>query len=345
MKKFVIISTLVLALFSCKTDFDINAPYEKIPIVYGVLDQEEDTQFIKINKSFLGTNNTEYSKINDSLYFTNVTARVEELDEFEGVGRVWQLQSKLVTVDENKGIFFTGTQRVYYFVPTTPLDASKNYRIVGEGDGKKFTARTNIIDGFTFANPFRLTAFRDIILSGGVGTYGIQRPKWVQSDEAESYDVTLRFFYTEHKNGSQTEKYIDWKMGSKNPTTSSNTIEMEVNTEGFFILLNNSAQLKDTTGVTKRVIKNCDIRVTSANFTLDTYIGVSRPNQSISFDKPDYTNIEGGRGVFGSRYTAIISFPGVSEKTIEELFLGPYTTNFKFCTDDTNPILAPYFCP
>ena len=78
---------------------------------------------------------------------------------------------------------------------------------------------------------------------------------------------------------------------------------------------------------------------------LNNTIGVNKPNQSISFDKPDYTNIEGGRGVFGSRYTAVITFPGLSDKSIEELFLGSYTTDFKFCTDDTAPALAPYFCP
>ena len=39
---------------SCSTDFDLNAPYQPIPIVYGLLDQSSDTQFVKINKSFLG---------------------------------------------------------------------------------------------------------------------------------------------------------------------------------------------------------------------------------------------------------------------------------------------------
>ena len=54
MKK-TVISFLVplFLLISCSTDFELNAPYKTIPIV-GLLDQSQDTQFVKINRSFLG---------------------------------------------------------------------------------------------------------------------------------------------------------------------------------------------------------------------------------------------------------------------------------------------------
>ena len=52
MKKFLVFITISIAISSCETDFDVNAPYDKIPIIYGVLDQSTDTQWVKINKSF-----------------------------------------------------------------------------------------------------------------------------------------------------------------------------------------------------------------------------------------------------------------------------------------------------
>ena len=75
--------TLVLSIsfitVACKTDFDINAPYKAVPIVYGLIDQSQDTQFVKINKSFIGDgNNVDYAAINDSMMFSSVSARVDQ---------------------------------------------------------------------------------------------------------------------------------------------------------------------------------------------------------------------------------------------------------------------------
>ena len=41
-------------LFSCETDFDVNAPWQETAVIYGLLDQTLDTQRIIIYKSFLG---------------------------------------------------------------------------------------------------------------------------------------------------------------------------------------------------------------------------------------------------------------------------------------------------
>ena len=72
-------STIVAFFTSCSTDFELNADYDEIPIVFGVLDQSVDTQFVKINKSFIGNgDNNTYAAINDSSLYTNVIGRVEE---------------------------------------------------------------------------------------------------------------------------------------------------------------------------------------------------------------------------------------------------------------------------
>jgi hypothetical protein len=344
MKHFFASFVLLVCLFGCKTDFEVNAPYDKIPIVYGILDQSVDTQFIKINKSFLGTNNPAYSRINDSMYFDKVEVKIEELDDNGNVNNVYSLQSKYVPVAPGSGIFFTGQQKVYYFVPSSPLDESKRYRIVGNGDGKSFSATTNMIDDFAFASTFRNSLFLDLKLVSDVGVYNPIVPTWKQSPDAEYYDVAMRFHYTEHRNGNVYNKFIDWKIGSQKPTNFGD-LKVESNTRSFFVFLSKNAQLIDTVGVTKRVIGNVDFRVTSSNLILKTYIDVNGPNNSISFDKPDYTNIEGGRGVFASRYTSALTNKKLSEKTIEELYIGQYTRDFKFCTDNVAYNTDPYYCP
>ena len=64
---------------SCEEDFELNAPYQEIPIVYGLLNQNETAHLITINKSFLGEDNAFiYAAIADSGEYDNLTAYVEE---------------------------------------------------------------------------------------------------------------------------------------------------------------------------------------------------------------------------------------------------------------------------
>jgi len=41
-----------LLLSACSTDLDVIGDYKETMIVYGLLDQAQDTQYVKINKAF-----------------------------------------------------------------------------------------------------------------------------------------------------------------------------------------------------------------------------------------------------------------------------------------------------
>ncbi|MEY4125105.1 MAG: hypothetical protein RL770_1686, partial [Pseudomonadota bacterium] len=59
---------LVVVLFhACTTEVELNAPYKSTTVVFGLLDPKLDTQYIKINKTFLGDgNNYDFALIRDS---------------------------------------------------------------------------------------------------------------------------------------------------------------------------------------------------------------------------------------------------------------------------------------
>ena len=58
---------IILSLFSffallfmfnaCNTDVDLYSDYKDITVVYGLLDPGKDTNYVKINKAFLGPGN------------------------------------------------------------------------------------------------------------------------------------------------------------------------------------------------------------------------------------------------------------------------------------------------
>ena len=63
MKKiFLVFNFFVLLFTSCETEFDVNADGDEIIVVYGLLDSSKDTQFVKINKAFLGEDDAPNSK-------------------------------------------------------------------------------------------------------------------------------------------------------------------------------------------------------------------------------------------------------------------------------------------
>ena len=151
MKKTVIsfLSALIL-LISCSTDFELNAPYKTIPIVYGLLDQSQDTQFVKINRSFLGYgNNVNYAAINDCTEFNNVIAVLEEYNEFGSMIDQDTLR-ELMVGNLDQGIFYEDSQKVYFFeslYDTLREENSYHLKVSVPERNLEFDARTEMIKG------------------------------------------------------------------------------------------------------------------------------------------------------------------------------------------------------
>ena len=49
---FIFVFTIFMLLVSCRQDFNLQAEYKVVPVVYGLLDANADTNFVKITRSF-----------------------------------------------------------------------------------------------------------------------------------------------------------------------------------------------------------------------------------------------------------------------------------------------------
>ncbi|HOV56213.1 MAG TPA: hypothetical protein PL122_08830, partial [Bacteroidales bacterium] len=55
MIKYIFTSIIAILIFSsCSTDVDLTQEWQDIPIVYSILDLNSSTQYIRINRAFLG---------------------------------------------------------------------------------------------------------------------------------------------------------------------------------------------------------------------------------------------------------------------------------------------------
>lgn len=344
--------SISLIFSSCSTDFELNAPYETIPVVYGLLDQSKDTQFVKINRSFLGYgNNVDYAAINDCTHFENVVAVLEEYNEFGNLIDHDTLKEFMVG-NLQPGIFYEDSQKVYYLeTDNDSLKEENTYHLkVSVPDkGLDFDAVTDLIKGswlnFKFQTILYLagSGFKvaDVDLATTEDGYLEQTLRWTTAERGKRYELMLRLHYTEVYNDlSEQEKYLEWNLGRQISVSSSGGEEMfkDVSGGSFFNFVETQLQnYENEDQVMKRVLgmDAIEIILTAGNEDLNTYMQVNEPVTGIVTERPIFTNVNNGIGIFASKYSTKVS-TFLSDGSMLEICAGQKTSGFKFCCDSAN---------
>lgn len=360
------IGSITFFFNACSTEFELNADYDAIPIIYGVLDQSVDTQFVKINKSFIGNgNNMEYAAINDSSLYTNVIGRVEE--RLSGALTATYNLEEMWVNNLEEGIFFTDSQKVYYFVPTSSMNQNAIYKLVVDVDeeAESIITETELIEG----NALHLTGtFPQILQNSGLqlttltgwqtGDYLPRTIQWLTVENGRRYELALRFHFTEVTATTSQNKYIEWKLGTQEASDldGGSTMSKLINGESFYEAVDNKLKNYTYEGeVDKRLIGRIEFIITAANDNLNTYIEINEPSTGVVTEKPIFTNIEGGVGIFASRFSystdSLLDPVYLDSHSSKALADGPITSGYKFCVyppSDPHNILTTYpelLCP
>ena len=178
---------------------------------------------------------------------------------------------------------------------------------------------------------------------------------WQAGGKDLLYSAKLRFYYEEHDIlGGVELRYVDINMGTLESDFGGDDLALSLNGELFFERIKDDEHIRttDLDQIDKRVVKHIEFLMSVANPTLKTYIDLNEPLNGIVQDRPSFTNIDGGRGVFASRFTKVIdkskfgSAIGLNKHSIEELF----NTGLKFCSDEfkfspTGADPQDFYCP
>ena len=298
------IPIFLMLISSCTEDFDINAPYKDISVVFGLLDPGEDTIFLKINKAFLGDGNVlEMAKIEDSsIYLTGLDASIEEWDNGNYIA-TYPLDT-ITIKNKEEGTFYNPYQVIYYttYMPVT----SRVYRLNMKVNDRQVTAETNLVNDFSISKPSAGSKF----IQFRKDTDG--EVEWTSAKYGKRYEVVIRIKYKEvlFESPDTVFRYIDWGMGTKKSVKLNGGEEMRIaySNDGFYTLIANEIPYSDPTqeaNVKERYTNNVDFIIAVAAEDLNTYMEVNEPSNSIVQERPEYTNISGGIGIFSSRYKNI----------------------------------------
>lgn len=358
-------------MWSCSTKVDLNAPYKSTTVLYGLLDPSADTQWVKINKTFLGEGNAlDFAKVRDSSEY-----RWEEFDSIyvdavDELGRTLRngagvalyhvkLQEKEVSNKEIAGVFYAPEQTVYFFPTPTPLNSNYYYKITVDFKSRPdVEGMTNVVasEDLLFQTP-SANSTGTILMASVNGNSVIYKDdaliKWTHINNVASYDVTLYFHYSDIMlNGDIVSHTIAYNIGkpSIDNLSPGNSVKLNFSGEAFFAYLGNV--IKQDPNVLKRQIgffdgtkTRCfDLSIAAANDELQTFISVNSPATGIIQERPVYSNVSNAIGVFASRATSKLQdivlvgegINGVLQTgNLEALVNGVYTSQLNFC--DPNP--------
>jgi hypothetical protein len=315
MKKiYLILGVFAVILTSCETDFDVNAEWEEVTVVYGLLDagDEMETQQIKISKAFLGKMDAlQMAQYADSINFKQGELAVKVIRvKDNGITDTIALE-ELPTL-RNEGVF-NDSIIVYTFENDDFLNSNSEYEILIKNiiTGNEVSSTTNIISGFNFdmgaGFPFGFietwipgspsaTKFSSTVVTWGNSTdYGVQ------------YQIELIFNYNENniaKNLIYTSSVLE----------ETNIFEFEG--EKFFNFLKNEL-VKDP--LIERKFLSIDLIMTVGSEDLKTYRIINEEITGIVQERPQFTNINNGIGLFSSRFTKTRKGFNIADRTFDYL--------------------------
>jgi hypothetical protein len=316
----------VILLISCTKDLNINDDWKEIMIVYGLLNPNDSVHYIKITKAFLGPGNAlQYAQIADSSNFKNKL--IVSLDEYNGQTLVnSMLLDTTMLYNKDSGLFYFPDQLVY--VAHAQLNADHEYRInirdtVSE---VQVTSATNLVNNFNIKAPNSFSKAN--FVQGSLTT-----AEWTSAKYGRMYQLNIRFDYWEvniSDTSQRVKKSVKWLVFEDMKSRSldgGEDMTAGFYGDGFFYTIKAKVPVDPAV---YRIPDSVEYIFTVASEDLSNYIEVTDPSNTIVQEKPIYTNIENGIGIFSSRTDNTIFSPRklrLSDRTYDSLVDGAVTGN------------------
>lgn len=327
-----LLTVLTAVLASCSTDFDVNAEYKAIPVVFGYLDPSQTMQYVRIQRTYQNRNGEDARQIarnnRDSSEFAPGTLDVTLWQVIDDRNQrfVGRYQAVTNSGKDTNGTFYSPDHTVYQLpTPANTLVAGQNYRLriknIRTGDST-VQAVTTIVGAFDINLPTndpnlspqdtlsRKTFF--ITPRNSNSSFNIQ---YWPNCYAKLTAMQMRIKYREVlTNGTSVDRDVWYTQALKNveprlfttcgrqgqPTT------IAIAAAPIFQLLIDSIPPADNT-ISQRVFLGIDCHFSAASQQIVDYQNVNAQFQPITQSVPTYSNISNGLGMFGSIRSEVVT--------------------------------------
>ena len=329
-------------LFSaCSTDLDVIGDYKETMVVYGLLDQGQPIQYIKINKAFLGEGNAlMYAQIKDSVQFVNaLTVELKRIRISDGVQLGATILLTPTNMPKDAGIFYSAdqTNAIYSFPTPAPTaanalktDSEYELTITNGETGNVVKGKTALISDITgFTSPTPLGTTFSFVAFGSAPNYPFN-VVWNSAQNARLYQVIIRLNYVDSTAAGLDTQSISYTLPEIRMEDINASIEVTQATKGrdFYRHIGNT--LTAYTGLVQRSAINVDLLLVAGSADLSTFIDVNKPSTGIIQERPEFTNITNGLGLFSSRLNRAPLTRILDGTSWDSLACGQYTKHLRF---------------
>jgi hypothetical protein len=332
MKSVVFFVLLVLFSFGCRNEFELEAPYRDIPVVYGYLSQQDEDHFIRVEKAFLepGGDAEVIAQIADSIYYgpdavtvTLTNLRTDNTVTLERVnGEDFGLERTEGAFADRPNILYRGTQQALQ------LRGGDRVLLTVERPGEEpATAMTRMLGEIVSS----ITGPPDQI---SMGLYDRNTNiSFETGDAARVFDIRMFLSIRERYPSDPSRNRdlrLEWVLTDRFiPDEDNRTKTYQFEHLRFYQFLVN--QLPVDPNVI-RIFDGIELQISAAGNEVAEALRVATANQGITSSPalPTYSNIENGRGILTSRYQILRTGLDLTRATRDSLVRGIYTKDLGF---------------
>jgi len=325
---------LTACFVACDNEVELNAEYEDTTVIYGLLNANKDTQFVKVNRAFLedGVSAIELAQQSDRFFYDSLDVTLFE----EGNGDTIELIP--ISVPKADGVFANDRNIVYYTVET--LNSLSEYQIeVKQADGKRTTATTTILEDVQSVRPEVLrppdTTLRSVAFVRNVGGLQYQDYDFILrfTPNIAEVQLNLYFQYEEDVDGAGNAPLEPRSIkipvgGVRNTELENKDQEIVLPGELFYRALANAVD----GNTNKKVVpldNNIILEIIAVDPIFSQYTSVYGPLDGLAQVRPEFTNVTNGVGLFASQST-YRNLTFLSQDSRTELLTGPITGGLGF---------------
>jgi hypothetical protein len=318
---YALLTILIITLFSgCKQDFDITANYKEIPVVYGLLNQQDNKHYIRIQKGYLIDGNAVVAAgISDSIYYPDVlTVKLVPYSNSNNaqIGSVITLtrvdgNDPSVNLPKDDSIFANAPNWLYTFTGT--LDPAKNYQLTVTNTSNNFSFK-NVKDPDDQSPGIRLVKDFTVSTPSKGAKINLQnnnssRVVWQSAENAYLYDLTVRFYYKEYASADNAllkDTFIDIPFFKSYAFdyTGGVVTPYEITSNVVLGYLASHLTANDAIYREFNITKGMQFKFAAGGKELNKFMNSRAAQGGLSSNEalPPYTNIDNGQGLLSSRY-------------------------------------------
>jgi hypothetical protein len=206
MKKLLVFGFLALVFWTCSTEMDILDNWKETSIVYGLLDQTQPKQDIRIQKAFLGPDNAlAMAQVFDSInYMNQLNVRLQDFDA-NGNLQFEYTMSPDTNYNKEPGIFAYPKQIIYSMNTPFSMPTDHKYKLVIDNTltGNHVESSTTLVQNYNITRPLGPSV--NFVKINSTTMFDVE---WQGVSNARIYQVGLKFHYREVHTTGPTDTLV-----------------------------------------------------------------------------------------------------------------------------------------